>query len=256
VQLSPGDVTVETYVIQQGGFIFRPPNGVRLIHKPTGLVVQCDSDRSQHRNRDAAWKELEKQLAEVAQQPVGQRQEPVQEPAGRTEQQIVDQTEELAEWLMSWAFNRKNEGAAPMRDAEHPIARRCWLAACSIQEMLTNTDPENAVAELEAQPAEPEQEPVHAPVTDSVTSILLEVVPGPDGMGKEVYATSAADVVRKLSQMAERIEELEFTQPAPKPAALNWEPLQDFWRDNPAVDWDELEAAVIAAHRAKQGEQK
>jgi hypothetical protein len=45
-------------------------------------------------------------------------------------------------------------------------------------------------------------------------------------------------------------------QPAPQPAALNWEPLQDFWRDNPAVDWDELEAAVIAAYQAKRGEQK
>jgi hypothetical protein len=93
-------------------------------------------------------------------------QEPVQEPVGRTDQQIVDQTEKLAVWLLSWCFNRRPETDTPMRESAHPMAQRCWSAACHIQEMLTATDPENSVAELEvdttppaAQPA-PEQEPV------------------------------------------------------------------------------------------------
>jgi hypothetical protein len=77
---------------------------------------------------------------------------PVQEPVGRTDQQIVDQTEELAVWLLSWRFNHQPETDTPMRRSTHPFAERCWAAACHIQEMLTATDPENAVAELDVAP--------------------------------------------------------------------------------------------------------
>ena len=44
---------------------------------------------------------------------------------------------------------------------------------------------------------------------DSVTSVMLDVVPGPDGMGAETYAKSVNDVRRKLTEMGQRIEELE-----------------------------------------------
>jgi hypothetical protein len=70
-------------------------------------------------------------------------------PPVRTEQQIVDQTEGLAVWLLSWCFNHQPETSTPMRKSTHPFAERCWAAACHIQEMLTATDPENAVAELD-----------------------------------------------------------------------------------------------------------
>lgn len=73
------------------------------------------------------------------------------EPEHRTEQQIVDQTEELARWLMLWSFNREPVSGAAMRDSENPFAQRCWAAACHIQEMLTATDVLNAVAEIEAE---------------------------------------------------------------------------------------------------------
>jgi hypothetical protein len=43
----------------------------------------------------------------------------------------------------------------------------------------------------------------------SVTNIMLDVVPGPDGMGEEVYAKSVADVVDALGKMDARIEELQ-----------------------------------------------
>lgn len=45
--------------------------------------------------------------------------------------------------------------------------------------------------------------------TRDVTSILLSIVPGPDGLGLEVYAKSVEDVVDKLAEMGSRIEELE-----------------------------------------------
>jgi hypothetical protein len=79
--------------------------------------------------------------------------EPV--PAARTDQQIVDQTEELAVWLLSWCFNHQPETDTPMRESTHPFAERCWAAACHIQEMLTATDPENSVAELDVDDTPP-----------------------------------------------------------------------------------------------------
>jgi hypothetical protein len=97
---------------------------------------------------------------------------PVQEPVGRTDQQIVDQTEELAVWLLSWCFNHQPETDTPMRESTHPFAERCWAAACHIQEMLTATDPENAVAELDvdATPPAAQPAPVQEPETDSCGS--------------------------------------------------------------------------------------
>lgn len=84
----------------------------------------------------------------------------------RSEQQIVDQTEALADMLMK-AFHRR-EKADPLstyRGTQDTRARQCWLMACEIQEMLTDTDPENAAAEVDddgaaqapvaGQPAEP-----------------------------------------------------------------------------------------------------
>jgi hypothetical protein len=62
VVLRPEDVHIETYSVRRGGFSIKPDNGVRLIHKPTGTVVRCNSERSQHRNREVAWSELERLL--------------------------------------------------------------------------------------------------------------------------------------------------------------------------------------------------
>jgi len=73
-KLKPEDVIVETYSTQKGGFVLKPDNGVRLIHKPTGIVMQCASERSQHRNRDQAWRDLERYLYGARPQPAAQRQ--------------------------------------------------------------------------------------------------------------------------------------------------------------------------------------
>ncbi len=62
VKLRPEDVHVETYSVRSGGLVLKLDNGVRLIHKPTGVVVRCNSERSQHRNREVAWSELERLL--------------------------------------------------------------------------------------------------------------------------------------------------------------------------------------------------
>lgn len=64
----------------------------------------------------------------------------------------------------------------------------------------------------------------------SVTHIMIDIVPGDDGMGHEVYAKSVDDVVNKMAAMGEELEDWQLGirryQPAhtaqPAPAAGNW----------------------------------
>src|SRR5262249_59099253 len=43
-------------------------SGVRLIHRPTGIVAECRNERSQHKNEDMAWKMLKAKLYAVEEQ--------------------------------------------------------------------------------------------------------------------------------------------------------------------------------------------
>lgn len=68
----------------------------------------------------------------------------------RSEQEIVDQTEKLAELFMTLFQQRvKEDSSTTMRGSSDMRAQHCWTVACRVQEMLTQTDPENAAAELD-----------------------------------------------------------------------------------------------------------
>ncbi len=66
ININPADVRTDTYRASGAGgqHINKTDSAVRLTHIPTGIVVQCQNDRSQHRNRDEAWQMLRSRMYE------------------------------------------------------------------------------------------------------------------------------------------------------------------------------------------------
>lgn len=81
VEINPSDLRVDVYRASGAGgqHVNKTESAIRITHIPTNIVVQCQNDRSQHKNRSTAMKQLQAKLYELEMQKRNAQQQIMEE---------------------------------------------------------------------------------------------------------------------------------------------------------------------------------
>ncbi|OGT53898.1 MAG: peptide chain release factor 2 [Gammaproteobacteria bacterium RIFCSPHIGHO2_12_FULL_42_13] len=81
IDLNPADIRTDTFRASGAGgqHVNKTDSAIRMTHIPTGIVVQCQSDRSQHKNRSSALKQLKAKLYELEMQKKQEKQAAIED---------------------------------------------------------------------------------------------------------------------------------------------------------------------------------